>query len=150
MINIKTNVDENSAKLFRGIITNYLNVLDVDIDRCTENEVKSVLSEMISNVLVHAYPESENKPATITFNHKEEDSKLILIMTVEDDGIGMVDIKKCMEPMYTTVKDESRCGLGFTIMETMSDKILVTSNPNFGTRVQVEKYLAEDLDALEK
>lgn len=146
---IKTNIDENSAKLFRGIITNYLDIIDINIDLCVKNEVKTVLSEMISNVLVHAYPESENKPAIITFDHKKENSKLILTMIVEDDGVGIVDIKKCMEPMYTTVKDESRCGLGFTIMETMSDKLLVTSNPNFGTRVLAEKCLATNLDVLE-
>jgi stage II sporulation protein AB (anti-sigma F factor) len=141
MINIKTNVDENSAKLFRGIITNYLNVLDVDIDQCTENEVKAVISEMVSNVLVHAYPESDNKPITITIDHKELDGQVKLIMTVTDDGIGIADVKKCMEPMYTTCKDESRCGLGFTIMEAMSDNLIVTSNPNFGTKVIAEKVL---------
>jgi stage II sporulation protein AB (anti-sigma F factor) len=141
MINIKTNVDENSAKLFRGIITNYLDVLDVDIDLCTENEVKAVLSEMISNVLVHAYPESDNKPITVTIDNKELDGQVKLIMTVTDEGIGMTDVKKCMEPMYTTCKDESRCGLGFTIMENMSDNLIVTSNPNFGTKVIAEKVL---------
>ena len=141
MINIKTNVDENSTKLFRGIITNYLDVLDVNIDQCTENEIRSVLSEMVSNVLVHAYPESDNKPITVTIDHEETDSQVKLIMSVTDDGIGMADVKKCMEPMYTTCKDESRCGLGFTIMETMSDKLTITSNPNFGTKVIVEKVL---------
>ena len=139
MINIKTNVDENSAKLFRGIITNYLDILDVDIDQCTENEVKAVVSEMISNVLVHAYPESDNKPITVTIDHKELDGQVKLIVTVADDGIGMADVKKCMEPMYTTVKDESRCGLGFTIMELFCDKLEIESIPNKGTNVQMEK-----------
>lgn len=141
MMTIKTNVNENSCKLFRGIIINYLCALDVDIDQCTENEIKTVLSEMISNVLVHAYPESDNKPITVTIDHEEKDGQVKLIMSVTDDGIGMADVEQCKTPMYTTVKDESRCGLGFTIMETMSDKLTINSNPNFGTKVIVEKVL---------
>ena len=140
--------DNNTARFLRGVITNYIYILNSNVDHCTENEVRTVLSEMISNVLVHAYPENESyKPITITIDHREEDSKLVLVMTVEDEGVGMDNVKKCMEPMYTTVKDESRAGLGFTIMETMSDKLIVTSNPNSGTKVLVEKYLVIDPDA---
>ena len=141
MINIKTNVDQNSIKFFRGVITNYIDSLGYDVDTCTMNEIRACVSEMISNVLVHAYPESDNKPVVVTINHLIEDEQTKLVITVEDDGIGMSDVKKCMEPMYTTVGDESRCGLGFTIMETMSDNLLVTSNPNFGTRVEITKCI---------
>lgn len=141
MITIKTNVDQSSIKFFRGVITNYIDSLEYDVDACTMNEIRSCISEMISNVLAHAYPESDNKPTVITINHLITDEQTKLVITVEDDGIGMSDVKKCMEPLYTTVGDESRCGLGFTILETMSDNLLVTSNPNFGTRVEITKYI---------
>ena len=59
----------------------------------------------------------------------------------EKTGAGMMDVKKCMEPTFTTADDESRLGLGFTILETMSDNLLVTSNPNSGTRVEITKVL---------
>jgi stage II sporulation protein AB (anti-sigma F factor) len=150
MVEIKTNTDSNTARFLRSVITNYIYILNSNVDRSVENEIRTVLSEMISNVLVHAYPENEYyKPITVTIDHREEDSKLVLVMTVEDDGVGMSDVNKCKTPMYTTTKDESRCGLGFTIMETMSDKLLITSNPGSGTRVLVEKYLTLDTDATE-
>lgn len=142
MITIKTNVNKNSCKLFRGIITNYLeSETDVDMRALTTNEIRACISEMISNVLVHAYPDSDNKPVTVTIDHIVEDDTTKLIIVVEDNGIGMMDVKKYMEPTFTTVGDESRWGLGFTILETMSDNLLVTSNPNSGTRVEITKVL---------
>lgn len=142
MITIKTNVNENSAKLFRGIITNYIES-ETDVDVCTvvTNEIRSCVSEMLSNVLVHAYPDSDIKPVTVTIDHTVEDDTTKLVIVVEDTGIGMMDVTKCMEPMFTTVGDEARAGLGFTILETMSDNLLVTSNPGSGTRVEITKVL---------
>ena len=144
MIIIKTHINENSSKLFRGIITNYIET-EVEEAVCLEtaNEVRIVLSEALSNVLVHAYPNSETKPVTVTIDHASENETTKLVIVVEDEGVGMSDVKKCMEPMYTTVGDESRCGLGFTIMETMSDNLLVTSNPGSGTRLEITKTLAD-------
>lgn len=141
MMTIKTNVNENSCKLFRGIITNYIDSLGYDVDVCTVNEIRSCVSEMLSNVLVHAYPDSDIKPVTVTIDHIVEEETTKLVIVVEDDGIGMVDVTKCMKPMFTTVGDESRSGLGFTILETMSDTLLVTSNPDSGTRVEITKVL---------
>lgn len=142
MITIKTNVNKNSCKLFRGIITNYIeSETDVDMRALTTNEIRACISEMISNVLVHAYPDSDNKPVTVMIDHIVEDDTTKLVIVVEDNGIGMMDVKKCMEPTFTTVSDESRLGLGFTILETMSDNLLVTSNPNSGTRVEITKVL---------
>lgn len=141
MITIKTNVDQNSKKFFRGVITNYIDSLGYDVDICRMNEIRSCISEMISNVLVHAYPDSDSKPAIVTIDHIVEEDTTKLVIVVEDEGIGMEDVKKCMEPMFTTVGDESRCGLGFTILETMSDNLLVTSNCGSGTRVEITKVL---------
>ena len=142
MMTIKTNVNENSAKLFRGIITNYIES-ETDVDVCTvvTNEIRSCVSEMLSNVLVYAYPDSDIKPVTVTIDHTVEDDTTKLVIVVEDTGIGMMDVTKCMEPMFTTVGDEARAGLGFTILETMSDNLLVTSNPGSGTRVEITKVL---------
>lgn len=141
MMTIKTNVDQNSKKFFRGVITNYIDSLGYDADVCMMNEIRSCISEMISNVLVHAYPDSDIKPVTVTIDHTVEDDTTKLVIVVEDEGIGMGDVTKCMEPLFTTVGDESRCGLGFTILETMSDNLLVTSNRGSGTRVEITKVL---------
>ena len=141
MITIKTNVDQSSKKFFRGVVTNYVESLEYDVDLCMMNEIRSCISEMVSNVLVHAYPDSDNKPMIVTIDHIVEDDTTKLVIVVEDEGVGISDITKCMEPLYTTVGDESRAGLGFTILETMSDNLLVTSNPGSGTRVEITKVL---------
>lgn len=141
MITIKTNVDQSSKKFFRGVVTNYVESLEYDVDLCMMNEIRSCISEMVSNVLVHAYPDSDNKPMIVTIDHIVEDDTTKLVIVVEDEGVGISDVTKCMEPLYTTVSDESRAGLGFTILETMSDNLLVTSNPGSGTRVEITKVL---------
>lgn len=139
---IKTNINENSGKLFRGIVTNYLDTTVAEsISPEVTNEIRSCVSEMISNVLVHAYPDADSKPVIVTIDHTVEDDTTKLVIVVEDEGVGIEDIKKCMEPLYTTVSDESRAGLGFTILETMSDNLLVTSNRGSGTRVEITKVL---------
>ncbi len=141
MITIKTNVDQNSKKFFRGVITNYVDSLGYDVDICRMNEIRSCISEMVSNVLVHAYPDSDNKPVIVTIDHIVEEDTTKLVIVVEDEGVGMGDVTKCMEPLFTTVGDESRCGLGFTILETMSDNLCVTSNRGSGTKVEITKLL---------
>lgn len=142
MITIKTNINETSCKLFRGIITDYIDTeTDVESSTVTTNEARACIYEAVNNVLLHAYPNSKDKPITVTIDHQKEKEKIKLVIIVEDEGVGMTDVKKCMEPMYTTAKNESRCGLGFTILETMSNNLLVTSNPGSGTRVEITKYI---------
>ena len=62
-------------------------------------------------------------------------------MQVEDDGKGIADVKKAMEPMYTTRPDLDRSGMGFAFMEAFMDEVQVQSAPGKGTSVRMKKYI---------
>ncbi len=64
-----------------------------------------------------------------------------IIIIVEDKGIGIDDVKKAMEPLYTTVETGERSGMGFTVMESFMDRIIVDSSPGKGTKVTLIKSL---------
>lgn len=144
MIIFNTKVNDKTSKLFRGMVVNYIQTIDEDdvTSLQTINDVKAIISEAVGNVNIHAYKEEDTeRNIKVTFDHTKENGYLYLYITVEDEGIGMQDVKKCMEPLYSTINNEDRAGLGFTIMETLSDDILVSSNPNSGTIVRLVKKL---------
>jgi stage II sporulation protein AB (anti-sigma F factor) len=63
-------------------------------------------------------------------------------MTVADKGCGIADVEEARKPMFTTLPDEDRCGMGFSIMESFSDKLYVKSKLGKGTRVTLVKKLS--------
>lgn len=65
----------------------------------------------------------------------------VVTVHIHDYGIGIKDIKKSMEPLYTTLKDEERSGMGFTFMEAFTDTVQVESEPGKGTRVSLTKKM---------
>ena len=62
-------------------------------------------------------------------------------ITVTDRGVGIADVDKAMQPMYTTGDPEERAGLGFAVMQSFMDKVRVSSRPGRGTRVTLTKRL---------
>ena len=64
-------------------------------------------------------------------------------ITITDRGVGIPDIAKAMEPMFTTGDAEERAGLGFAVMQSFMDKVSVRSAPGRGTRVILTKHLEE-------
>jgi len=100
-------------------------------------DIKTAVSEAVTNAIVHAYPDIIGKvqvKARILPEH-------ILEVTVRDHGRGIPDIEKARQPMYTTGGEE-RSGMGFTIMESFMDKLSVRSVPGRGTTVVMKKKLA--------
>mgnify|MGYP003288390619 CR=1 FL=1 len=148
MIKITTQINKDTAVFARSAVVNYLQILEsnYDISVSTEQtrEIKTALAEAVTNVFMHAYCSEEynNRSQTveIVLDELELEDKIALKVTVKDYGIGMTDVKKCMEPMYTTKGNEQRCGLGFTIMETMVDELKVHSLPTCTTTIILIKY----------
>lgn len=64
-----------------------------------------------------------------------------VVIKVRDEGSGIEDIKKAMEPLFTTGSEEERSGMGFTVMESFMDKLVVESEKGKGTTVIMTKYL---------
>ena len=69
------------------------------------------------------------------------DKEGVLKIEIKDQGIGILDVKKAMEPMFTTKPEEERTGMGFSFMEAFMDKVEVTSKPGVGTRVIMTKKM---------
>lgn len=100
-------------------------------------DIKTSVSEAVTNVIVHAYPDSIGN---VTIKARICGSQ-VLELTVKDRGRGIPDIDRARQPMFTT-GGEDRSGMGFTIMESFMDKLSVRSVPGKGTTVTMKKKLA--------
>ncbi len=101
-------------------------------------DVKTAVSEAVTNAIIHGYPEGVH---TVTVAAWLEDKELELEVT--DTGVGIPDVAKAMEPMYTTRPELERSGMGFLFMEAFMDQVQVFSKPGEGTRVQMRKRLGK-------
>ena len=101
-------------------------------------DIKTSVSEAVTNVIVHAYPDTIGK---VSMRLRILDGEKLEI-TVRDWGKGIDDLEQAMEPMYTTGGEE-RSGMGFTIMESFMDKLRVKSKPGKGTTVTMMRVLKQ-------
>lgn len=137
---------ENSAKIqfdslsaneafARGAAAAFLARYDPTVPQLAD--IKTAVSEAVTNCIVHAYPDKIG-PITMTAAIYEGG---IVRITITDRGVGIPDIAKAMEPMFTTGDAEERAGLGFAVMQSFMDKVKVSSTPGHGTRVTLTKRL---------
>ena len=101
------------------------------------NDIKTAVSEAVTNAIVHAYPDNLGK-ITLRLRHLEGD---VLEIQIKDSGIGIPDVEQARTPLFTTGNEE-RSGMGFTIMESFMDALKVTSRPGKGTTVTMKKRIA--------
>lgn len=119
----------------RGVAGAFLVNLNLELGFL--NEIKTAISEAVTNSIVHGYLCDDTKLVELSMSYDDE------VVTVEiiDTGVGIEDITKAKEPLYSTKLEEERAGLGFTIMEVFTDQLLVTSIVNQGTKVKmIKKY----------
>ena len=100
------------------------------------NEIKTAVSEAVTNSIVHGYKDSIG---VIYITAKLSGSRIII--TVRDRGAGIEDIDRARQPLFTTGDERERSGMGFTIMESFMDKVKVRSRIGHGTKVTLEKRL---------
>jgi len=120
----------------RVAVSAFLSQLDPTIEEI--NDIKTAVSEAVTNCIVHAYRETLGK-IYITVSIYEDRNVSI---RVRDNGCGIEDVDKAREPMYTTAGDE-RAGLGFAVMESFMDKVRVSSKKDKYTSVIMKKKLGE-------
>lgn len=118
----------------RACVAAFAAQLDPTIDEL--GDIKTAVSEAVTNVIVHAYPEDMGI-VWIKLRILEGD---ILEICIKDKGRGIADVKKAMEPLFTT-GGEDRSGMGFTIMDTFMDKIKVVSKEGKGTAVIMRRRI---------
>jgi len=100
------------------------------------SDVKTAVSEAVTNCIVHAYKE---KDGIIYIDASAYENGCVKIK-IRDKGCGIEDVEKARQALYTTAGDE-RSGLGFTVMESFSDKLSVRSKPGAGTAVTITKFI---------
>ena len=119
----------------RVVVAVFLSRLDPTVEEL--DDVKTAVSEAVTNCIVHAYPGTVGQ---ITLRAALYEGGFVRI-TVSDRGVGIADVARAMEPLYTTGDPEERAGLGFAVMQSFMDKVRVTSAPGRGTRVTMTKRL---------
>lgn len=99
-------------------------------------DIKTAVSEAITNCIVHAY-DKETDIICIRCSSQGRE----LTVTVEDTGKGIKDVEKAMEPLFTTLPEQDRSGMGFAFMEAFMDQVCVESEPGRGTTVTMKKTI---------
>ena len=102
------------------------------------SDFKTAVSEAVTNAIIHAYPKTGGD---IEAYFKREDKKITVLIT--DYGIGIKDVGKSMQPLYSTLHTQERSGMGFTFMEAFADEVKVKSVPGKGTTVKLIKIIGK-------
>ncbi len=118
----------------RAVVSAFSALCDPTIEEI--NDIKTAVSEAVTNAIVHGYKEKQGRiyiDAAILSDNT-------LKIKIKDKGEGIDDVKKAMEPLFTTAGDD-RSGLGFTVMESFCDKVRVRSTKGKGTVVTLTKKI---------
>ncbi len=108
--------------------------LDPTLDEV--NDIKTAVSEAVTNAIVHAYPDTIGKVSMKLRLYEDN----VLELVVRDWGVGITDVEQARTPMFSTGGEE-RAGMGFTIMESFMDNLRVRSAPGKGTTVTMKKRI---------
>ena len=100
-------------------------------------DIKTAVSEAVTNAIVHAYPDRIGK---IVMKLRRKEGQVLEIV-VRDWGVGIADVTQARTPLFTT-GSEDRAGMGFTIMESFMDVVKVRSTPGKGTQVTMRKRIS--------
>ncbi|WP_112181230.1 MULTISPECIES: anti-sigma F factor [Paraliobacillus] len=118
----------------RVTIAAFVSQLDPTLDELTE--IKTVVSEAVTNAIIHGYNHNANEMIYMTCSIDDDQVELV----IRDTGVGIADIDQAIEPLYTSKPELERSGMGFTIMENFMDKVEVESTSGQGTIVKLIKH----------
>lgn len=101
-------------------------------------DIKTAVSEAVTNAIVHGY---DGKDGIVYITCEIEENEVHI--TIEDKGIGIENVDKAREPLYTTKPDDERSGMGFVFMEVFMDSLTVESKISEGTIIRMSKKIGE-------
>ncbi|MBQ6625739.1 MAG: anti-sigma F factor [Ruminococcus sp.] len=133
-VNINFLSKSSNEGFARSAVSAFVLCLDPTISELAD--IKTAVSEAVTNCIVHAYPDTHG---TIYINIKITEQNKIIIK-IRDKGVGIEDVKQAIQPLFTTSNDE-RAGLGFAVMQSFMDSIKVRSKTGVGTTVIMEKTI---------
>lgn len=126
--------DSRNEAFARTVVAAYVTRLDPTLEELAD--IKTAVSEAVTNSIIHGYGGRNGNiemECTIRGNRIE--------VIVQDQGIGITDIERAMEPLYTTKPEWERSGMGFAFMEAFMDELQVFSEPGKGTKVVMAKEI---------
>lgn len=127
-------VSQNES-LARAYVSAFAAGADPTLDELAD--IRCAVSEAVTNCVVHAY-KGWQTPGKIYINARLYSDRTVTV-DVSDKGCGIEDVQKAMQPLFTTDRDGERSGMGFSVMQSFTDKVKVTSKPSGGTRVFMSK-----------
>ena len=129
-----SSLSENEA-FSRSVIASFILPLNPTISQM--NDIKTAVSEAVTNAVVHGYPDSVGEIVMSCDILNDE-----IHIKIQDFGVGISNLEQALEPFYTTKGDFERSGMGFTIMQSFMDNVEVESSLNFGTTIKMTKKLS--------
>ena len=135
-IKIETQSNIENLAPIRLCLSTFFSNMKIHIDELVD--IKTAISEAVSNALDHAY---ENEDGKVEVTGEIIDN--LVKITVRDFGNGIEDISLAMTPAYTTKAEEEHAGMGFTIMESFMDEVIVDSKVDEGTTVVLTRKIRE-------
>ena len=130
--------DSRNESLARSVVTSFSAQLDPSVNEV--GEIKTAVSEAVTNCIVHAYREEKGSIEMVVRVLESN----VLYIKIRDKGCGIEDVQQAMEPLYTSAPEEDRAGLGFAVMESFMDKVSVRSKPQKGTSVIMTRKILSD------
>lgn len=125
--------NEEFARVVTAVFMSRLNPTLEEVD-----DVKTAVSEAVTNAVIHGY---QGRGGVIRMDITADTAEKILEVSIGDSGVGIPDVKKAMEPMFTTDPEGERSGMGFSFMEAFMDHVEVQSEPGKGTLVSMKKFI---------
>lgn len=133
-IEVKFSSLSKNESFARVVIAAFAAQLDPTIDEISD--IKTAVSEAVTNAIIHGYGnESEEKKVILEATILDNE----LTVKVIDNGVGIDNVNLAMQPLYTSRPDLERSGMGFTVMETFMDSLIVESVKGEGTTVTMKK-----------
>ena len=133
---MKLEFDSRSANeaFARVTVASFMTQLNPTLEEVSD--VKTAVSEAVTNAIIHGYENHVNKGRIYAGIEGRT-----LHLEISDRGVGIPDVKKAMEPLYTTRPELERSGMGFSFMEAFMDEVQVESEPGKGTIVRMKKII---------
>lgn len=117
----------------RVAVSAFLSQLDPTVDELYD--IKMAISEAVTNSIIHGYAGRDDEVVIIRCNYEDRTAVIEII----DHGKGIENIDEAMTALFTSSNDDERAGLGFTVMQSIMDEVIVTSVVNEGTTVKFTK-----------
>ena len=135
---LQFNSDSSNESFARVAVAAFCARLDMTIEEMSD--IKTAVSEAVTNSIVHGYENKDGEVALECYIEESQQESVIKII-IHDDGVGIDDIDRAMEPLYTSKPEQERSGMGFSFMEAFMDELDVKSEPGCGTTVTMSKKI---------